>query len=358
MSRINTNVSSLVAQNTLNRSNADLQQALRRLSTGLKINTGKDDPAGLIASENLRRDISAIDKAISNSERASQVIATADSALGQVSKLLNDVRGLVTEAANTGALSEEQIAANQLQVDSSLEAIDRIAQTTAFQGRKLLDGSLDFIFSEGTGYSSVSSVQINKANLGATGSMAINVDITSAATKAEITNAIPSTATGQFSLDGQQFTIQSTAAANLNSVTVAIDKRADASAIGNVTIDGHTFNITTASGQLTSTTGITVTTAKADNVARGTATIDQTEFSITAAAGSGFDNAAVKIAKLGHGSRQEHSRVTGDNHGRQRRHGSRWTSHSCGNVAGISNLDDLSVVVTTNAAADTPTQSL
>src|SRR5436190_153529 len=57
MTRINSNVSSLVAQNTLGRSNAALEQALGRLSTGLRINTGKDDPAGLIASENLRSDI-------------------------------------------------------------------------------------------------------------------------------------------------------------------------------------------------------------------------------------------------------------------------------------------------------------
>ena len=144
MTRINTNVSSLVAQNTLVRSNAALEQALTRLSTGLRINTGKDDPAGLIASENLRSDITSIRKAISNTERADQVIATADSALGQVSSLLNDIRGLVVEAANLGVLSDEQIAANQLQVDSSLEAIDRISQVTTFQGRKLLDGSLDF----------------------------------------------------------------------------------------------------------------------------------------------------------------------------------------------------------------------
>ena len=73
------------------------------------------------------------------------MIATADSALGQVSSLLNDIRGLVSQAANTGALSDEQIAANQLQIDSSLQAIDRISQTTSFQGRRLLDGSLDFI---------------------------------------------------------------------------------------------------------------------------------------------------------------------------------------------------------------------
>jgi flagellin len=147
MTRINTNVSSLVAQKTLARSNEQLQTALTRLSTGLRINVGKDDPAGLIASEVLRSDIISVNRAISNSERANQIIATADSALGQVSSLLNDIRGLVSEAANTGALSDEQIAANQLQVDSSLEAIDRIAQTTSFQGRRLLDGSLDFLTS-------------------------------------------------------------------------------------------------------------------------------------------------------------------------------------------------------------------
>lgn len=145
MTRINTNVSSLVAQKTLARSNTQLQTALTRLSTGLKINVGKDDPAGLIASEILRSDIVSTQRAITNSERANQIIATADSALGQVSSLLNDIRGLVSEAANTGALSDEQIQANQLQVDSSLEAIDRIAQTTSFQGRRLLDGSLDFL---------------------------------------------------------------------------------------------------------------------------------------------------------------------------------------------------------------------
>src|SRR4051812_5033100 len=186
MTRINTNVSSLVAQNTLGRSNADLEQALGRLSTGLRINTGKDDPAGLIASENLRSDITSIKKAISNTDRANQVIATADSALGQVSGLLNDIRGLVTEAANTGGVSAEQIAANQSQIDSSLEALNRIAQTTTFQGRRLLDGSLDFITTAGTNFDNISDLRIDQANLGATGSVDVSVNVSSAATQAEV----------------------------------------------------------------------------------------------------------------------------------------------------------------------------
>ncbi len=197
MTRINTNVSSLVAQNTLGRSNSALEQALTRLSTGLRINTGKDDPAGLIASENLRSDISSIKKAISNTDRANQVIATADSALGQVSELLNDIRGLITEAANTGGVSAEQIAANQAQVDSSLKALNRIAQTVTFQGRKLLDGSLDFITTAGTGFGTVSNLKIEQANLGATGQLAVAVDISAAATKAQLTNgAIPASVAG------------------------------------------------------------------------------------------------------------------------------------------------------------------
>ncbi|MGE0760269.1 MAG: flagellin [Pirellulaceae bacterium] len=187
MSRINTNVPSLVAQNTLARSNAQLNLSLQRLSTGLRINTGKDDPAGLIASEYLRRDILSINTAVNNTNRASELIATTDSALSEVSKILLDVRSLVTEAANTGALSSDQIDANQLQVDSSLEAIDRISQTTTFQGRKLLDGSLDFVISATP--SNVTQLKIEQANLGSTGSVTVDVDITSAASRAQVTTA-------------------------------------------------------------------------------------------------------------------------------------------------------------------------
>ncbi len=186
MTRINTNVSSLVAQKTLARSNTDLQSALTRLSTGLRINAGKDDPAGLIASEALRSDIISVEKAITNSERANQLISTADSALGQVSQLLNDIRGLVSEAANTGALSTEQVNANQLQIDSSLEAIDRIAQITSFQGKRLLDGNLDFI-TQGVDDSSISGLQIDQANFGTQNSIGVEVNVVTQATKGQLT---------------------------------------------------------------------------------------------------------------------------------------------------------------------------
>jgi len=298
MSRINTNVSSLVAQNRLTRSNNDLQQALTRLSTGLRINAGKDDPAGLIASENLRRDITAIDKAISNSERAAQVIATADSALGQVSKLLNDIRGLVSEAANTGALSAEQTAANQLQVDSSLEAIDRISQTTTFQGRRLLDGSLNFLVSEVSGFNNVSSLRIDQANLGATGSINVDVNISAAATRAQITNAIPDSAAGQLTLDGQTFTLRTDPSQNLSSVAVDVEVNDDASAIGSFTIDGFEFR-TRATGTADNNITVAVSTndtANFDHGARATLTFDQSTVSVRANETTNFDDTTVAVA--------------------------------------------------------------
>ncbi|MAI74010.1 MAG: flagellin [Rhodopirellula sp.] len=189
MTRINTNVPSLVAQSRLQNSNQDLQTALTRLSTGLRINTGADDPAGLIASEALRSEITSLGKAVSNTRRASQIISTADSGLGQVSNLLNDIRGLVVEAANIGGLSPEEIAANQLQIDSSLEAINRISQSTTFQGSKLLDGTLDFV-STARSVATVRDINIDQANLGAVGQISVDVVIDSAATKAAITTGI------------------------------------------------------------------------------------------------------------------------------------------------------------------------
>ncbi len=185
MTRINTNVSSLNAQKSLARSNTALQEALTRLSTGLRINSGKDDPAGLIASEVLRADIVSTQRGITNSQRANQMIATADSALGQVSSLLNDIRGLISDAANTGALSDEQIAANQLQIDSSLEAIDRISQVTQFQGKRLLDGNLDFV-TQDVDATKINDLRIDTANFGTQTEINVGVEVVAQAQQASL----------------------------------------------------------------------------------------------------------------------------------------------------------------------------
>ncbi|MFN0133058.1 MAG: flagellin [Phycisphaerales bacterium] len=144
MSRINTNVQSLIAQRVLGYNTTGLSRSLERLSTGLRINRGKDDPAGLIASENLRSELKSLNSAIGNSERADQVVNIAEGGLQEISNLLTELQGLVTATANDAGLSASEKSANQLQVDSILQTIDRIASATSFQGTKLLNGNFDY----------------------------------------------------------------------------------------------------------------------------------------------------------------------------------------------------------------------
>src|SRR4051812_28857919 len=186
MGRINTNIGSLQAMHRLSINQSDLQTRLQRLSSGLKINTGKDAPAGLIASETLRSEINGINQAIDNSQRANNVVNTAEGALGEVSALLLEIQSLTNQAANTGALSNEEIKANQLQVDAILNSISRIANTTQFGGKKLLNGALDYTTS-GVDAAKIDVATINAAKLPDNGQVNITVQVTASAQLGEIT---------------------------------------------------------------------------------------------------------------------------------------------------------------------------
>jgi flagellin len=185
MSRINTNVSSLIAQRVLGSNNNSLNKSLERLSTGLKINKGADNPAGLIASENLRAEKAGITQAIDNANRASNIIGTAEGGLSEVSTLLTELQSLISQTANTGGLSSEEIAANQLQVDSILSTVNRIAQSTAFQGTKLLNGNYAYTTS-GITSTQFDNVQIHSAKVPAGGSVNVVVEVTTSAQTAQL----------------------------------------------------------------------------------------------------------------------------------------------------------------------------
>src|SRR5271169_3458613 len=160
MASIVTNVSSLIAQSALAKSQSALNTSLERLSTGLRINSGADDPAGLIASQKLQQEQTGINTAINNASLAGNVIGTAEGGLNEVSSLLTQLQGLVGQAANSGGLSSDQVSADQLQVDSILSTINRIAQSTTFEGTQLLNGNLDYTTS-GVTASALGNVQIN-----------------------------------------------------------------------------------------------------------------------------------------------------------------------------------------------------
>jgi flagellin len=186
MGRINSNIPSLQAIHRLAKNNTELATRLERLSSGLRINTGKDAPAALIASETLRSEINGINQAIDNSQRANNVVNTAEGALGEVSALLLEIQALTNEAANTGALSQQEIQANQLQVDAILNSINRIANTTQFNGFKLLNGTLDYTTS-GVSAAAIDIVQVNAAKLPDSGGVTITVQVTNSAEVGRLT---------------------------------------------------------------------------------------------------------------------------------------------------------------------------
>jgi flagellin len=185
MSRINTNVPALLAARNLVNNQASLNTALQRLSTGLRINSGKDDPAGLIASEDLRSEKTAINAAIDNANRANNMIAVGEGALSEVNDLLVQLEDLVGRSSNTAAMGDEEVQANQLQIDSILDSINRIANTTTFQGKKLLNGNLDYTLS-GVATSALAAVVVNGAKLPEGGSRNVTVQVTASAQFAQL----------------------------------------------------------------------------------------------------------------------------------------------------------------------------
>lgn len=233
MSRINSNVPSLIAQRHLGLSQRALRTSLERLSSGLKINRGADDPAGLIVSERLRSEISVVKQAIDNSERAINVIATTEGALDEVQALLTDIQALVVEAANSGAFSDEEIAANQLQIDNAIESITRIANTTTFAGRKLLNGELDYVTSGIVG-NELTDVSVLGAKFGTQPFVAVDVNVSQSAQQAQL--SYPSgalTASGAtLSIRGPDGIVTLTFPANATTVEMADRINANVDATG------------------------------------------------------------------------------------------------------------------------------
>lgn len=137
---INTNLASLNAQRNLNKSQGSLQTSLQRLSSGLRINSAKDDAAGLQISNKFTSQIRGLNQAVRNANDGISVSQVAEGALEETTNALQRIRELAIQSAN-GSNSASERAALQQEVSQLIQEINRIADTTAFGGRKLLDGS-------------------------------------------------------------------------------------------------------------------------------------------------------------------------------------------------------------------------
>ncbi len=124
------------------RNNAAAQRsratAMEQISSGYRINKASDAPADLIISEQLRSQIEGLERAIRNTEESGNVLGIMEGALGQVQNIITKMRGLAIDSANSGVISKDRIAANQAELDSGLQTIGRILETTSYGGQKLL----------------------------------------------------------------------------------------------------------------------------------------------------------------------------------------------------------------------------
>ncbi|MBQ3759194.1 MAG: flagellin, partial [Synergistaceae bacterium] len=139
--RIGSNLSALTAFNALTRSNNAINKTIQQLSTGLRINSAADDAAGLAISENFRAQSAGIERALRNSQDGISLIQTAEGALGETNSMLQRMRELAVQAANDTLTSQDR-SYIQMEIDELKASIDRIANTTEFNGRSILDGSV------------------------------------------------------------------------------------------------------------------------------------------------------------------------------------------------------------------------
>ena len=139
--RINTNIMALNAYNNLENTSSNLNSSLAKLSSGYRINKAADDASGLVISENLKSQVSGLQQATRNAQDGISVVQTAEGALSAVQAMLQRIRDLVIQSANTGASDSTARQAAQNEIVQLRNEIDRIANTTSFGNQRLLNGS-------------------------------------------------------------------------------------------------------------------------------------------------------------------------------------------------------------------------
>ncbi|MCW5941194.1 MAG: hypothetical protein KIS66_03120 [Fimbriimonadaceae bacterium] len=304
--RINNNISAMGALRNVSNTSMEAGKSITRLSTGLRINSGSDDPAGLIISETFRAQIAGLDQAVRNNQDAVNFAKTAEGALGEISTLLKDARSLAVAGANAATLSEAQIQANQSQLNSIAESITRIAQQTQFGSKRLLDGSAGVVAS------SVSAANVSYISFSGTfngqaitADSAVTVNVTTDAEKATLTGTrtfalatTVMTAAGSFSLNGKTFSV--TTSDTISDVVAKINQSSDVTGVtaawtagAGVTLTSKAYgsaaevNLSDASGILLSAAGAT-SDAGVNAVADVSVTVGGAAATVSFSQGSGL----------------------------------------------------------------------
>jgi flagellin len=265
---INTNVMSLNAQRNLSTSGSQLATSLQRLSSGLRINSAKDDAAGLAISDRMTTQISGLNQATRNANDGISLAQTTEGALQEVTNNLQRIRELAVQSANATNSDSDRNALNQ-EVSQRIAEIDRIASQTSFNGRKVLDGS----FGGAT-------FQVG-ANVGETISLALTSSV-----KATAIGQV-ATSTGTVDLN----TLFTSGGSAATAGTVAAGTVADPAAAVSFDLNGTSVNVAALGGRDLATLATAVTAAMTGY----TAAVSGTGLSITANA-TGADAMAITNA--------------------------------------------------------------
>ena len=252
---INTNIASLNAQRNLNGSQNSLATALQRLSSGLRINSAKDDAAGLAIASRMTSQINGLNQAARNANDGISMAQTAEGALGQITDNLQRMRELAVQSAN-GTNSATDRAAIQNEVTQLQSEIDRVATTTAFNGTSLLDGTLqNASFQVGANANQTISMSVGSAKssaLGIGGSANVVGQVTGTTAYTGVGQTINGITIATPTNDGVSY-VNGAQAGTTSALAAANAINASSTVTGGVTATAKT---TIASGTITSLTAL------------------------------------------------------------------------------------------------------
>ncbi|WP_407297028.1 flagellin [Stutzerimonas zhaodongensis] len=205
---VNTNVASLNTQRNLNNSSNSLTTSMQRLSTGSRINSAKDDAAGLQIANRLTSQVNGLGVAVKNSNDGISMAQTAEGALQQSTNLLQRMRDLALQSAN-GSNSDSERKALNSEVSELKKELDRISNTTTFGGKKLLDGSFDTTtFQVGSAANETISVKIDEMSTDSLKGKSFEGSVANATGTASASGEVTITGT----VNGESFTVKTTIA--------------------------------------------------------------------------------------------------------------------------------------------------
>lgn len=261
MSVINTNISALAAQSSLRQTNLNSATSMERLSTGIRINSAKDDAAGLAISTRMTANIRGMAAAIRNSNDGISLTQTAEGSLSAIQNNLQRIRELAVQSANSGNSASDRASLN-LEAQQLISEIDRVATNSAFNGSKLIDGTYrdqDFQVGSGNDASDRIRISIGSAKAAALGTPG-GTATTSAST---LTGAVSATALAAGDLVIKGYAISASVSDGISSASSSTSAIAKANAINaSSSLTGVTASV--------KTTTIESTTAFTDAIATGT----------------------------------------------------------------------------------------